>query len=378
MIKFLDDVRSSFKKLFDRDFYISIFTQFKGFFSFLSIYLKDKIFFVSGHFEGSKGSLVRNVLIKRGKRNRIFLHVSAMAVLTVGVVVSPFISDTNIFGANKNLSFAQGGGDASLTTPDVFNTQASEKPRDKVITYNVQNGDTISTIAKKFGISTDTIKWENDLTDDSITTGDTLRILPVTGVSHKVAAGDTIYTIAKKYKANAQAIVDFPFNDFANPQTFSLIEGEILIVPDGVPPAAAPVYVKQTYIATGPVTITGGGFTWPIHGTINQTFSWYHKAVDLGAPIGTPVAAATNGVVSQVFTSGWNDGYGIHVLIAGSNGYTTLYAHMMAVNVSVGQTVEAGKSIVGWVGLTGRTTGPHLHFEVRSGGNFYDPLSVLN
>ncbi len=377
MKNILNDVALLAKRVFSPSSYIFLFSEFGNFSKFMNIYIKDKLVFLFGHFEGQKGNLVRNVLIKRGKRNRIFLHISAMALLTVGVVVSPFVSDTNLFGQNKTLSFAQGTQDSSITTSDVFNTEASEKPRDKIITYTVQTGDTISTVARKFGISTDTIKWQNNLTSDSIGVGDTLEILPVTGVSHKVTRGDTVYTIAKKYSSNAQSIVDFPFNDFANPQTFSLIEGEILIVPDGVPPAIAPRFVRQQYIATGPVSVTAGGFTWPIHGTINQTFSWYHRAVDLGAPVGTPVAAASNGHVAEVYTSGWNGGYGIHVLIAGDNGYTTLYAHMMGVNVSVGQAVTAGKSIIGWVGMTGRTTGPHLHFEVRSGGGFLDPLGVL-
>jgi len=355
----------------------TLFSEAGGFVSFLNIYIKDKLFYLFHHFEGQKGSLVRNILIKRGKRNRIFLHISAMSLLTIGVVASPFISDTNIFGQNKNLSFAQSEGDASITTPDVFNTVASEKPRDKVITYTVQNGDTLSTVAKKFGVSTDTIKWANNLTSDNITVDDQLQILPVTGIAHKVVRGDTIYTIAKKYKANAQAIVDFPFNDFANPQTFSLVEGQILIVPDGVPPQVAPRYVRPQYVALGPSTITSGGFTWPIRGTINQGYAWYHRGIDIGASIGAPVAAATNGRVSEVYTGGWNGGYGVHVVITGDNGYTTLYAHLMGVNVSVGSPVAAGRTVVGWVGMTGRTTGPHLHFEVRGGGTLYNPLSVL-
>lgn len=377
MKNILPEFGAEFRKVIDRASYKYLSSEFRGFVSFLNIYIKDKLVFLSGHFEGQKGNLVRNVLIKRGKRNRIFLHISAMAVLTIGVIVSPFVSDTNIFGRNPNLSFAQSDSETSITTTDVFNTQESEKPRDKIITYTVQNGDTLSTVGKKFGISTSTIKWVNNLTSDSITVGDELEILPVTGIAHKVIRGDTVYTIAKKYNANAQAIVDFPFNDFANPQTFSLIEGQILIVPDGVPPQEAPRYVRPQYIATGPVSITAGGFTWPARGTFNQGYAWYHRGIDIGAAIGTPVAAASNGRVAEVYTSGWNGGYGIHIIISGDNGYSTLYAHMMGVNVSVGDSVAAGKTIVGWIGLSGRTTGGHLHFEVRGGGGAINPLGVL-
>lgn len=377
MKKIISGLSSIAKNLIKFESYFFLAREFRSFVNFINIYIKDKVLFLTGHFEGQKGNLVRNVLIKRGKRNRIFLHISAMAVLTIGVVVSPFISDANLFGQNKTLSFAEGPEESSITTADVFNTEASEKPRDEIITYTVQPGDTLSTVAKKFGISTSTVKWQNNLKSDNIGVGDNLEILPVTGIAHKVVHGDTVYTIAKKYNSNAQAIVDFPFNDFANPQTFSLIDGTVLIVPDGVPPAVAPRIVRQQYIATGPVSVTAGGFTWPVHGTINQGYAWYHRGTDLGADVGTPVAAASSGRVAEVYTSGYNGGYGTHVIISGDNGYSTLYAHMSGVNVSVGQAVVAGKTIVGWVGMTGRTTGPHLHFEVRGGGGFLDPLSVL-
>jgi LysM repeat protein len=202
---------------------------------FLSSYTKDKVFFFSNIFEKNKNTVVKSILIKRGKRNRFFLHVSAMAVLSFGVLISPFITENNPFSENENLlSFAQDITDQpqSLAPQDVFHTQLSEKPRSEIISYTVQKGDTLSGIAKKFGISEDTIKWRNSLRADTITVGDTLEVLPVTGVAHKVASGDTIYSIAKKYSSNPQSIVDFPFNDFADPQTFSLVIGQNIIGPE--------------------------------------------------------------------------------------------------------------------------------------------------
>ena len=372
---------SKFKKpLVDNLKYLR--SEFASFLLFLSSYTKDKVFFFSNIFEKNKNTVVKSILIKRGKRNRFFLHVSAMAVLSFGVLISPFITENNPFSENENLlSFAQDITDQpqSLAPQDVFHTQLSEKPRSEIISYTVQKGDTLSGIAKKFGISEDTIKWRNSLRADTITVGDTLEVLPVTGVAHKVASGDTIYSIAKKYSSNPQSIVDFPFNDFADPQTFSLVIGQNIIVPEGVQPEAAPIYVaRRTLIATGPVTISGAGFTWPIHGTMNQYYSWYHKAVDLGAPVGTPIVAAHSGTVSEAIAGGWNYGYGTHVIISGDNGYQSMYAHMSALGVSSGQRVVAGSTIVGWVGMTGRTTGPHLHFEIRSGGGFLNPLSFLH
>ena len=364
------------KLLFQLD---SLSHEIPPFIAFLKIYSKDKIYFLSFHFEKNKNTVVKGVLIRRGRRNRFFLHVSAMAILTIGVLISPFVSDSSIFTKKTATAQGLGGAESSLTTDDVFQTQASEKPRDKIVSYTVQKGDTISTIAKKFGISEDTIRWENSLRSDTITVGDTLDILPVTGMAHKVERGDTVYTIAKKYSANAQAIVDYPFNDFANPQTFSLVEGQIIVVPDGVKPEEAPKYasIKREFVVTGPAVVTGEGFTWPIHGTLNQGFSWYHPGVDLGAPVGTAIVSAHSGTVAEVFPTAWNWGYGTHVIIQGDNGYRTLYAHMSGINVSPGQRVVAGSTIVGWVGLTGRTTGPHLHFEIRSGGGNVNPLSFL-
>lgn len=372
--------RFSSEELFARFVQLSLvfFKELKAFLLFLHVYLRHKLFVFSTFFEGNKNTIVKSILIKRGKRNRIFLHISAMVVLTIGVFLSPFITEAEVFSPRQDqLTFTQSSQASPLAPPDVFQTQESDKPRDKILEYKVQKGDTVSLISKRFGIDDDTIRWANDLKNDNIIVGESIKILPVTGVAHKVSSGDTVYTIAKKYTTNPQGIVDFPFNDFANPQTFSLVEGQIVIVPDGIKPEEKPRIVRRSLIATGPVVITGGGFTWPIHGTINQFYAWYHKAVDLGADVGTPIVAAQSGKVSEVYTSGWNGGYGIHVIIAGDNGYSTLYAHMSGVNISPGDSVSAGKTVLGWVGLTGRTTGAHLHFEVRGGGGLYNPLSFL-
>lgn len=352
---------------------------------FLEEYTSKKILSVLGVFESNKNTVVKSILIKRGKRNRMFLHVSAMTVLCVAVLVSPYISDSNPFSNQKDqLTFAEAlsSGKESLTTDDVFETVRSDKPRSEIISYTVQRGDTISTIAKKFGVSEDTIKWQNNLTSDAITVGDKLDVLPVTGIAHKVSRGDTVYTIAKKYSTHPQGVVDFPFNDFANPQTFSLVEGQILIVPEGIKPEeqAKPRYREPRYIAKLPssgTAVTGAGWAWPLVGSINQAFAWYHKALDIGGQIGSPIVSAQTGSVSAVYNGGWNGGYGIHVIISGDNGYSTLYAHMSSTNVTPGQRVTAGSSVLGWVGMTGRTTGPHLHFEIRSAGGFLNPLSVL-
>lgn len=351
---------------------------------FFLYYLKRKIVHATTNFEKSKNRLVKFFMMKRGRYNRPFLHVTTMGVLGLGVLIAPYLADTYpIFASSAaaNLDFenSEVNKESIIVGENVFETVRSEKPRDKVVLYTVQNGDTLSTIAQKFQISSETIRWENDLSSDSIVVGDALRILPVSGMFHKVASGDTVYTIAKKYDTEAQKIVDFPFNEFANVETFSLVEGQMVVVPDGIKPAAQPTYVrpKQTFVAQGPVTITASGFTWPVRGGVSQFASWYHMALDITSNVGTPVVAAHNGQVSSVNVGSWDGGYGTNVRIASSDGYGSLYAHMSSVNVSPGDAVVAGKTVVGWVGMTGRTTGPHLHFEISRGGALVNPLSFL-
>ncbi len=321
-------------------------------------------------------------MMKRGRYSRPFLHLSTMGVLTIGVIVAPFLASTypvfsqNATTAAKIATPAQG--QSIVVGENVFQTDVSQKPRDKIITYEVQKGDTLSTIAQKFGISQETIKWQNDLTSDNLTVGDSLEILSVTGIAYKVQSGDTVYTIAKKFDTIPQKIVDFPFNDFANPETFSLVNGQILIVPDGIKPSERQYYKPQVYIASGPTSgFSGGGFTWPAHGVVSQFASWYHNAIDIAASYGAPIVAAKSGIVVSVSTGSWDYGYGNAVTIDHGDGYTTLYAHMDVINVSPGQSVAGGSTVIGTIGMTGRTTGPHVHFEVRRNGSVVNPLPFL-
>jgi murein DD-endopeptidase MepM/ murein hydrolase activator NlpD len=355
--------------------------DFSEFWRFFLSYLRGKILKASGFFELNKNFLVKFFTMKRGRYSRPFLHLSTIGVLILGVLVTPYLASTYpVFSAQQSVSSEINSPSAQqsiVVGEDVFKTDVSQKPRDKVINYIVQKGDTISTIAKKFGISEDTVKWENDLSNDNITIGDSLKILPVTGVAYKVVRGDNVYTIAKKFDTNAQQIVDFPFNDFANPETFSLVEGQILIVPDGIKPSEQPFIKRQVYIAQGPIAVSSAGMTWPLRGGISQFASWYHMAVDITDPVGTPIVAAQSGTVTSVSVGSWDYGYGTNVWIKNGNGIGTHYSHMSGVNVAPGQQVEAGKTVVGWVGMTGRTTGPHLHLELSVNGALVNPLNYI-
>lgn len=362
-----------------RTFFLGI-IEFLAFFTF---YLKKKVVFSSNFFESSKNSFIKLFMIKRGRYSRLFLHFATIGVLGVGILITPFLASTYpVFSESEDvLTIASSDSKQSITVgADVFQTEISQKPRDKVIEYTVQKGDTVSTIARKFNISQDTIKWASGLNNDNITVGDKLKILPVSGIWHKVQSGESVYTIAKKYDSNPQQIVDFPFNDFANPETFSLVEGQMLLVPDGIKPEEIPVYRKTprtTYIAQGPVSVSSAGFSWPIRGGISQYSSWYHVGIDITNSVGVAVVAAKSGQVIKVSTGTWDGGYGNNVAIDHGDGTQTLYAHLSSVYVSVGDSVEGGKSSIAAVGMTGRTTGAHLHFEVRQNGGLINPMGVL-
>ncbi|HEV2339984.1 MAG TPA: M23 family metallopeptidase [Patescibacteria group bacterium] len=353
-----------------------------SFSEFLFLYSKKYLngFFL--FFEKEKNLLVRFLLMKRGKYNRTFLHIATIGLLGLGVMIAPVLTDTlPIFSTSVNAIQripSPASGTQSVTVDEnVFNTVSSGH-RGKVITYTVEHGDTLTAIAQKFDISVDTIKWANNLTSDEVSVGDQLQILPVSGVLYKVESGDTVYSIADKLKTNAQKIVDFPFNDFANPETFSLVSGQDLVVPDGIPPTAQSTYTAPTFIASAPtqITFTGTGFNWPIQGLITQGYSWYHKAIDIAGPIGTPIYAAKAGVVMEA-DCGWNYGYGCHVLLSNGGGWSTMYAHMVGQPpVATGDSITAGQ-LIGYRGDTGNSTGPHTHFEIRSPDGYLNPLSYL-
>lgn len=330
-------------------------------------------------FERFKSFFAAVLYRQRGRLAKPFVH-SGMALMVLGgVVLGPTIIEENFYNPWSK----------EASSPQVLSAMAAEdmetstlitlKPRAEIIEYTVQSGDTISTIAEKFGVSIDTIRWENDLSSvKTIKPGQVLRILPVTGVRHKVKPGETIYSIAKKYQVDPQVIVDWPYNSFANDETFALAVGQDLIIPDGIKPKEAPSAPRSTFYAKVPAAGTVGGsgqFIWPTSGRISQGFSWYHKAIDIANQNAPDILAADSG---KVIIAGWvaPTAYGNRVVIDHGNGFITLYAHMSKIYVSVGQRVNKGQPI-GKMGSTGRSTGTHLHFEIRLNGSNQNPFNFL-
>lgn len=240
----------------------------------------------------------------------------------------------------------------------------------QISVYVVRKGDSLASIAKMFGVSTNTITWANNLKRGVINEGDQLVILPVSGIKHTVKKGDTLQSIARLYKADINDILSY--NDVTIDTKLSI--GDVIIVPDGEiatvsissgssstskEPLLLNINNLPTYAGYYQRPINGGRKTQGIHG---------YNGVDLAAPKGTPIYATADGRAIIARTSGYNGGYGLYVVISHPNGTQTVYGHMSKVNVSVGQNVVQGQTI-GAVGNTGRSTGPHVHFEIRGAKN---------
>lgn len=342
---------------------------------FLYFYTRKRLVIFGGNFEKAKDFIVDLLLIKRGRYSKHFLNISFIFLVAGAIIGGPVIADSfpTVRTAGITYETAETNEFSSLSLEELSTTTViSDKPRFDILDYEVVKGDTLASIAEKFGISIDTIKWVNSLKSEKLMPAQILKIPPVTGIVHRTKPGDTIYSVAKKYKAEAQNIVNFPANDFTDLDTFALNVGQVVFVPDGVMPEAAPIFQKTSvpqFIAG-----VGGKFIWPAQGLITQYPVSYHMAVDIANSSAPPVGAGDDGVISYANCQRY--GYGCHVIINHADGYQTLYAHLSAYNVSIGDKVGRGQ-IIGKMGSTGRSTGTHLHFEVRRNGVLLNPLSFL-
>jgi len=258
----------------------------------------------------------------------------------------------------------------------ISTTEAETRQRDKIASYTVEEGDNINYIAKKFGLSVNTMLWANNLTSYSIIRpGDKLTILPSNGLVHKIIKGDTLSKIAKKYNAESEKIIEV--NKLASADDLTL--GENLIIPNGVKPAT-PVYSLRTNWSPAPASAAAikgsGSMLWPSTcRRITQYFGWRHSGIDIACPRNSAIYAADSGTVIKA-QGGWNGGYGIYIIIDHGNGLQTLYGHLSKLYVKSGDQVNKGDAI-GAEGSTGRSTGPHVHFEVRQAGYRKNPLSYI-
>src|SRR6056297_306529 len=268
------------------------------------------------------------------------------------------------------------------------NLDDSLKDRKEVLEYTVQTGDTVSTIADKFGISVNTILWENGLSAyDLIRPGDELVILPISGVRHEVDRGESLSYIASKYDISKSKIIEA--NNISDPGRLSV--GEKLLIPGGekqddsssssqsvssgrTSGQSAISAVKDVVQSPRTSQVSSNKMHWPTTGhRITQYYSWRHKGLDVADNIGTPLFASDAGVIEFV---GWSRGYGNNIVIDHGGGKKTRYAHMHRFYVSRGERVAKGQTL-GEMGNTGWSTGPHVHFEVVINGRRQNPLNYI-
>lgn len=268
--------------------------------------------------------------------------------------------------------------DGKTLASDLASTNISTEYSSKISVYTVREGDNIASVAKMFNVSINTILWANDMNSKSVLkVGQNIIILPVTGVKYVVQKNDTILTIAKKYKADIDEI--YNYNDIDKNTKLSI--GQIIIIPDAEIGITNPTKVVKALngmiVPDDPLLVNvkklpkySDYYICPVVGVLTQGLHG-RNSVDLGAPNGTIIKAAASGVVTISKSNGtWNGGYGNFVVISHDNGTQTLYGHMLRTIVEPGDKVKQGQ-VIGYVGISGLTTGPHLHFEVRGAQNIF-------
>ncbi|MEO6063831.1 MAG: peptidoglycan DD-metalloendopeptidase family protein [Thermoflexales bacterium] len=270
-----------------------------------------------------------------------------------------------------------------------------------IVSYTVESGDTLFGIAGDFGVSPESILWSNygTLRDDPdmLSIGQQLLIPPANGVVVAVEGGDTVESIARRLKVGEAALVAEPINQLARASE-TLQTGRLIFVPGGqretiVWQLPKPVEVRvnaggvKVYSVgvCGEVAIPRLGTNVYAYPVITRYLSGYnfsasHPGLDFAGRLGDPIYAADSGTVIyagySLSAKGAPVGYGQYVVIDHGNGYQTLYAHASQLFVRCGQQVTRGGQIAA-VGSVGRSTGPHLHFELRLGGTALNPWTRL-
>ena len=281
------------------------------------------------------------------------------------------VEENDITGGDAGDSVSSDSLSATTGSLRVSTEDIDYPTTDTISVYEVKKGDSLATVAKLFGVSKNTIIWANDLKSEKIIPGDSLVILPMTGIKHTVKKGDTVSLIAKKYKADVDDVAKF--NGVATSAKLSI--GDVVLVPEGE--IAVTITTKSS---SGKLVTTArlldrydyeapaGFFFRPVPNSTRTQGLHGHNGIDFGAPSGTQVLASAGGVVIVAKSSGYNGGYGNMIVVSHDGGIQTVYAHLRSVYVLSGQSVVKGQSI-GTVGSTGRSTGNHLHFEVRGAKN---------
>jgi murein DD-endopeptidase MepM/ murein hydrolase activator NlpD len=329
--------------------------------------------------------------------NRFALHLVvvflAVGVVAFGQVTLPQIdfalptpTPAPVLGTHTvTTSPTNRGADRSIDTQSplfaapVFHTIIPERDLMEVFTYTVQPNDNVFAIAQGFGLQAETILWANPKVEkapDLLNVGQVLTILPVDGIYHTVQSGDTVQKLAKDFKSSVEKIVGLELNSLEE-EPYPLTVGEKIIIPGGRKKVIPwQNYYPMTRVGSAPKGAAKGSgkFAWPARGYLSQKYWSGHLGIDIAAGTGTPIYAADGGYVVLSGRDTW--GYGNQVVIDHGNGFLTRYAHLHKILVQAGQSVKKNQKI-GLMGSTGRSTGPHLHFEILNNSVRRNPLGFL-
>jgi len=243
----------------------------------------------------------------------------------------------------------------------------------------VNEGESLWAISKNYEVSVETIIAFNNLKNRQIAVGQKLTIPNMDGIPVKIKKGDTIKSLAEKFKVSASTLIKV--NRLA--ARTALKADDSIFIPGNKPQyltkLAEQLTQRERRKAAGGITfiwptaakLISSYYGWRLHPIFNRQI--FHQGLDISGPIGTKIFASEEG---RVYFRDYIQGYGKVIILKHNQGYSTVYAHLTNYNVKLGEWVDQGQ-VIGNMGVTGRVTGPHLHFEVRRWDKHFDPLKVL-
>lgn len=406
--KFLLSLKKNFSKLYIGE--KGKHTIFGFFFSFFDyLFLRGRVILVLlsvllgiflDSFNDIKDNFTKKMFWGRGNFLRSALQVVFVTIVFILTISYLYRRPVVIVASDVPLDkVGVAESDVMVLNASVNTLIPKDRERRSVEEYIVKGGDSIGSIAKYYEITTESLLWANSMSSTSvIKPGQKLEIPPSDGVLVVVSKGDTLASLAKKYSASEQAIADFNWLDYP----FTLEVSSKLFIPEGKMPSTPKTYAStspsfavtnqytKTATSTGGDSKVGRFLKWPVAGhagVISQYYKgYYHTGIDIAdrslpkivsAASGTVIFAGCAGYCPPLGSTYGGSGYAWAIQVDHGNGYSTWYAHLKNIYVKSGQKVSAGE-VIGQMGSTGRSTGPHVHFELRKNNSHINPIYYTN